>query len=171
MLAQIDTASTRPHGPKSARLVSKLGREDDPRAASLIAAHVNGIPMGFSPEALAEADKAREPGLEGRTDLRALPLVTIDPPDARDHDDAVFAEPDSDPKNPRRLDRVGGDRRRRRLRPPRLGPRPRGAREGQQRLFPGPGGADAAGGALGRPVLASRGRAAGLHGRADGVRR
>jgi ribonuclease R len=100
VLAQIDTASTRPHGPKSARLISKLGRADDPGAASLIAAHVNGTPMGFSPEALAEADKAREPGLEGRGDLRTLPLVTIDPADARDHDDAVFAEPDSDPKNP-----------------------------------------------------------------------
>ncbi len=100
VLAQIDTASTRPHGPKSARLISKLGRADDPRAASLIAAHVNGTPMGFSPEALAEAEKAREPGLDGRSDLRVLPLVTIDPADARDHDDAVFAEPDGDPKNP-----------------------------------------------------------------------
>jgi len=100
VLAQIDTASTRPHGPKSARLISKFGRADDPRAASLIAAHVNGTPMGFSPEALAEADKARAPSPARRSDLRGLPLVTIDPPDARDHDDAVFAKPDSDPKNP-----------------------------------------------------------------------
>ena len=36
----------------------------------------------------------------GRTDLRAIPLVTIDPPDARDHDDAVWAGPDDDPANP-----------------------------------------------------------------------
>jgi ribonuclease R len=76
-----------------------LGREDDPRAASLIAAQVNGVPMGFSPEALAEAEAAKAPGLSRRADLRALPLVTIDPPDARDHDDAVFAEADKDPKN------------------------------------------------------------------------
>jgi ribonuclease R len=100
VLVQLDTASTRPHGPKSASLISKLGREDDPRAASLIAAHVNGVPMGFSPEAQAEAAAAKEPGLSGRSDLRALPLVTIDPPDARDHDDAVFAEADTDAKNP-----------------------------------------------------------------------
>lgn len=99
VLAQLETGQIRPHGPKAARLVSKLGQEDDPRAASLIAAHVNGIPMGFSPEALAEADAARTPGPSGRADLRDLPLVTIDPPDARDHDDAVFAQPDQDPKN------------------------------------------------------------------------
>ena len=35
-----------------------------------------------------------------REDLRALPFVTIDPSDARDHDDAVFAHPDDDPANP-----------------------------------------------------------------------
>jgi ribonuclease R len=81
-------------------LISKLGREDDTRAASLIAAYVNGIPMGFSPETLAEAEAASEPGLRGRTDLRSIPFVTIDPLDARDHDDAVSAEPDTDARNP-----------------------------------------------------------------------
>jgi len=100
VLVQVDLDGHRSYGPKRARLVSKLGREDDPRAASLIAAHVNGVPMGFSPEALTEAEAAKPPTLEGRTDLRHLPLVTIDPADARDHDDAVFAEPDEDAKNP-----------------------------------------------------------------------
>ena len=39
--------------------------------------------------------------LAGRTDLRDLPLVTIDGADARDFaDDAVYAEPDTDPANP-----------------------------------------------------------------------
>ncbi|HEY2177378.1 MAG TPA: ribonuclease R [Caulobacteraceae bacterium] len=94
VLVQLEGEPSRPHGPKRGRLLAKLGREDDPRAASLIAAHVNGVPMGFSPDALAEAGRARLPTLSGRTDLRHLPLVTIDPPDARDHDDAVFAEPD-----------------------------------------------------------------------------
>jgi ribonuclease R len=100
VLVQVETEATRSHGPKRAKLISTLGREDDPRAASLIAAHVNGVPMGFSPEALAEAEAAKPPTLSGRTDLRALPLLTIDPPDARDHDDAVLAEADDDPKNP-----------------------------------------------------------------------
>jgi ribonuclease R len=99
VLAEIDIGGSRPYGPKRARLVAKFGREDDARAASLIAAHVNGVPMGFSSEALAEAESAKEPRLEGRVDLRALPLITIDPADARDHDDAVFAEPDPDPRN------------------------------------------------------------------------
>ncbi|HEY7852203.1 MAG TPA: RNB domain-containing ribonuclease, partial [Caulobacteraceae bacterium] len=100
VLIQLDADSVRPHGPKRGRLLSTMGREDDPRAASLIAAHVNGIPMGFSSDTLEEAGRARPPTLSGRTDLRHVPLVTIDPPDARDHDDAVFAEPDEAENNP-----------------------------------------------------------------------
>ncbi len=88
------------HGPKLARILERLGREDDPRAASLLACHLHGLPLGFPDAALAEAESAVAPGLQGREDLRPLPLVTIDPADARDHDDAVFAEPDADPRNP-----------------------------------------------------------------------
>ena len=100
VLAQVGGVAARPYGPKRGKVLEIVGREDDPRAASLIAAHVNGVPMGFSPETLAEADRAQPPTLSGRVDLRHLPLVTIDPADARDHDDAVFAEPDVDAKNP-----------------------------------------------------------------------
>ncbi len=99
VLAEV-TSGQRAYGPKPGRVLEVVGREDDPRAASLIAIHTHGIPMGFSPAAEAEAAAAMPPTLAGRTDLRDLPLVTIDPPDARDHDDAVFAEPDTDPKNP-----------------------------------------------------------------------
>lgn len=49
---------------------------------------------------IAEADAAKPQGLNGRQDLRDLPLITIDPSDARDHDDACFAQADDDPKNP-----------------------------------------------------------------------
>jgi len=86
-------------GPKRAKVLEVIGREDDARAASLIAIHTHGIPMGFSEAAEAEAKAAKPPTLEGRTDLRDTPFITIDPVDARDHDDAVFAEPDTDPKN------------------------------------------------------------------------
>jgi ribonuclease R len=100
VLARIESGHQHRHGDKAGRLVEKVGREDDPRAASLIAIHTHGIPMGFSDAAEAEARAAAEPTLSGRTDLRDIPLITIDPADARDHDDAVFAEPDSDPNNP-----------------------------------------------------------------------
>ncbi|HYG28466.1 MAG TPA: ribonuclease R [Caulobacteraceae bacterium] len=82
------------------KLIEVVGREDQPRAASLIAIHAHGIPTGFSEQAQAEAEAAEPPTLSGREDLRDLPFVTIDPMDARDHDDAVHAHPDPDPKNP-----------------------------------------------------------------------
>jgi len=100
VLAQVGGAAERRYGPKRGKVLEVLGREDDPRAASLVAIHAHGIPMGFSREAEAEAAAAEPPTLEGREDLREIPLVTIDPPDARDHDDAVYAEPDEDPRNP-----------------------------------------------------------------------
>ncbi len=87
------------YGPKRGKVLEVLGREDDPRAASLIAIHAHGIPTGFTDQAQAEALAAKPPTLEGRDDLRDLPFITIDPVDARDHDDAVFAHPDPDPKN------------------------------------------------------------------------
>ena len=82
------------------KVLEVVGREDQPRAASLIAIHAHGIPTGFSDQAQAEAQAAEPPTLSGREDLRDLPFVTIDPIDARDHDDAVHAHPDPDPKNP-----------------------------------------------------------------------
>jgi len=88
------------YGPKRGKLLEVVGREDEPRAASLIAIHAHGIPTGFSAAAEAEAEAAEPPALAGRDDLRDVPLITIDPADARDHDDAVYAEPDTDPKNP-----------------------------------------------------------------------
>jgi ribonuclease R len=99
VLAQAGGAAERRYGPKRGKVLEVVGREDDPRAASLLAIHAHGIPTGFSAEAEAEAEAAEPPTLQGRTDLRELPLITIDPPDARDHDDAVFAEPDDDARN------------------------------------------------------------------------
>lgn len=92
-------------GPKArmglpmARVVERLGDPSAPRAVSLIAIHQHGIPDDFPDEVIAEAEAAKPAGLKGREDLRDLPLVTIDPADARDHDDAVFAHADDDPAN------------------------------------------------------------------------
>ena len=78
-----------------AKITDRLGRMDSPRAASLIASHMHNLPQNFAPEVLAEANAAEPPVLNaGRTDLRDIPLVTIDGEDARDFDDAVFAERD-----------------------------------------------------------------------------
>ncbi|KAA2313450.1 ribonuclease R [Pseudooceanicola sediminis] len=93
-------------GPKArmglprARIVARLGDPSAPRAVSLIAIHQHGIPDAFPDAVVEEADAQKPAGLSGREDLRDLPLVTIDPSDARDHDDACFAEPDDDAKNP-----------------------------------------------------------------------
>ncbi len=99
VLAQIGGSEVR-YGPRRGKVLEVVGREDEPRAASLIAIHSHGIPTGFTPAAEAEAEAAQPPTLAGREDLRQVPLITIDPVDARDHDDAVYAEPDTDPKNP-----------------------------------------------------------------------
>ncbi len=83
-----------------ARVTKILGNTDNPKVLSLIAIHDHGIPTVFPDEVLAEA-AAKRPvrSMRGREDLCALPLITIDPADARDHDDAVWAAPDDDPAN------------------------------------------------------------------------
>ncbi|MBK3775161.1 ribonuclease R [Azospirillum brasilense] len=86
-------------GLPQARVAERLGHTAEPRAVSLIAIHTHGLPTEFPPAAQREASHAAVPSLTGRTDLRDLPLVTIDGADARDFDDAVWAEPDSDPAN------------------------------------------------------------------------
>ena len=48
---------------------------------------------------MAEASRAKPATLAGREDWRDIPLITIDPADAKDHDDAVFAQPDRNPDN------------------------------------------------------------------------
>jgi ribonuclease R len=95
-LAVAAVARAERFGPKRGKLLEVIGREDDPRAASLIAIHAHSIPTGFSEAAEREAAAAKPPTLQGREDLRDLPLITIDPADARDHDDAVYAHADPD---------------------------------------------------------------------------
>ena len=86
-------------GSPRARIVERLGDPSAPKAVSLIAIHQHGIPDDFPDDVMAQADAAKPVGLKGREDLRDLPLITIDPSDARDHDDACYAHADEDPKN------------------------------------------------------------------------
>lgn len=93
---EIVIATPLPHGGiglKPARVVERLGKMGDARSVSLICIHSNDIPHEFSAEAVAEAAQAEAASLGAREDLRAIPLVTIDGADARDFDDAVWAEP------------------------------------------------------------------------------
>lgn len=86
-------------GLREVEVTETIGSTDHPKAASLIAIHMHDIPTEFPAAALAQAEGAQAVTLGIRTDLRAVPLVTIDDTDARDFDDAVWAEPDPDPKN------------------------------------------------------------------------
>jgi ribonuclease R len=84
------------HGLKPASIVERLGKMGDARSVSLICIHTAGIPTVFSEDAVKQAKRARAVALGKRTDLRDTPLITIDGEDARDFDDAVYAEPDGD---------------------------------------------------------------------------
>ncbi len=98
-LVSVDLVRTRGFGLASGKVKERLGSLASEKAVSLIAIHAHEIPQAFSPAALREAEEAKPATSAGREDWRKLPLVTIDPPDAKDHDDAVHAEPDPDPNN------------------------------------------------------------------------
>lgn len=100
VLVRLKPVHRRSQAQRAGVVVERLGSPDNPKALSLIAIHGHGIPHRFPLAAEAEAERAVATPLADRTDLRSLPLVTIDGPDARDFDDAVFAEADQDPNNP-----------------------------------------------------------------------
>lgn len=100
VIEEIPPTRAYPRHKKPARIVEVLGNRYDPRLITLIAIHAHGIPNVFPEKAKQEAKEALAPTLDGREDLRDLPLVTIDGIDARDYDDAVYACADQDPKNP-----------------------------------------------------------------------
>jgi ribonuclease R len=84
----------------AARVSEVLGDPFAPRSFSLIAIHKLGIPHEFPDSVLEEAERVAKQELGKREDLTHIPIVAIDPADARDHDDAVWAAPDEDPANP-----------------------------------------------------------------------
>ncbi len=99
-LVEAEAVGNRKLGLPQARITARIGDPTGPKAVSLIAIHQHGIPDQFPDAVIAEADRAQPATLKGREDLRDIPLVTIDPVDARDRDDAVFAEHDREPGNP-----------------------------------------------------------------------
>jgi len=87
-------------GTPRARILERVGRIGEAKSISLISIVEHGIPLEFSVAAQTQAAEAKAAPLGTRTDLRAVPLVTIDGDDARDFDDAVHAKPDPNPQNP-----------------------------------------------------------------------
>lgn len=77
---------------KRVRVIEVIGQQDDPKTISVVAMHEVGIKPEFTQDVINETKPMTVPDLKGREDLRPLPLVTIDGADARDFDDAVFAE-------------------------------------------------------------------------------
>jgi ribonuclease R len=98
-LVAVEVARQGRFGLPAGSVVERLGSLKSEKAVSLIAIHAHGIPHTFSRSLMGEADAARPATLEGREDWRHVPFVTIDPPDAKDHDDAVHAAADPDPRN------------------------------------------------------------------------
>ncbi len=98
-LVAVETQRASRPGLPTGRVVERLGSLASERAVSLIAIHAHSIPHVFRRDALDEAEKAKPATIHGREDWRQVPFVTIDPPDAKDHDDAVQAEPDKSANN------------------------------------------------------------------------
>jgi ribonuclease R len=99
-LVEVEPVRAGRYGLPRAKVLTVVGSLTSEKAVSMIAIHAHEIPHIFPKDVISEAEAVKPASLAGREDWRELPLITIDPADAKDHDDAVFAEPDSDEKNP-----------------------------------------------------------------------
>ncbi|MEJ8476475.1 ribonuclease R [Roseibium algae] len=98
-LVSVQVVRTGKYGTPRAAIVERFGSMKSEKAVSEIALQVHSIPHVFLAAVELESESAKPVTLGKREDWRKIPLVTIDPADAKDHDDAVFAEPDEDPAN------------------------------------------------------------------------
>lgn len=98
-LVVVRLSSERRYGLKTAVIDEVVGDTNSPKAGSIIAMAEHGVPEGFGAAELDQVKKIKPVKIGNREDLRKIPLITIDPADARDHDDAVWAAPDDDPDN------------------------------------------------------------------------
>jgi len=99
-LVSVQVTRTGRYGAPRAAIVERFGSMKSEKAVSEIALHSHGIRHVFPAAVEQEAEQAEPVATLGRReDWRQIPLVTIDPPDAKDHDDAVFAEPDDSGDN------------------------------------------------------------------------
>ena len=99
-LVEVEMLSQGRYGLPRAKVREVIGSIASEKAVSLIAIHAHEIPHIFPESVLKEAEEAKPAPMKGREDWRKIPFITIDPYDAKDYDDAVFAQPDSDENNP-----------------------------------------------------------------------
>ncbi len=99
-LVEVAVSKGRAQGLKNARIEKVVGDMNSEKAISLIAIHQHKIPNAFTDAVLKEAEAAGPADMKAREDWRDLPLITIDPADAKDHDDAIHAVADGDANNP-----------------------------------------------------------------------
>lgn len=95
-LVAAETLKSAKYGLKQVRITRVIGSISSEKAVSMIAIYANEIPHVFPEEVLQEAKRAKPVTPDGREDWRDVPLITIDPADAKDHDDAIYAEPNPD---------------------------------------------------------------------------
>lgn len=98
-LVEVEIVRSGRFGLAKAEVKSVIGSVASEKVISMIAIHAHGIPYIFPDSVIREAEAAGPATMSHREDWRALPLITIDPADAKDHDDAVHAEPDTSPEN------------------------------------------------------------------------
>jgi ribonuclease R len=98
-LVEIEPVRIGRYGITKAKVITVAGNVKSERAISLIAIHMHGIPNVFAQPVMDAAHAAKPAPLIGREDWRSLPLITIDPYDAKDHDDAVYAQADANSDN------------------------------------------------------------------------
>lgn len=98
-LVEVSVVARNALGLKQAKVEKVIGDLSSEKAISLIALHQHNIPTAFSDDVLKEAERAGPADMVKRQDWRDLPLITIDPADAKDHDDAIYATMDEEPTN------------------------------------------------------------------------
>lgn len=99
-LVEVEVKKNTGYGLKTAQIKNVLGHIDSEKTLSMIALLAKGIPYIFPEDVLRQVKHLKPANGENREDWRQLPLITIDPLDAKDHDDAVYATRDKDPANP-----------------------------------------------------------------------
>ncbi len=98
-LVEVEIKKNTGYGLKSAQIKNVLGHIKSEKTLSMIALLSKGIPYIFPESVLEQVKHIKAANMDNREDWRQLPFITIDPPDAKDHDDAVYASKDTDPTN------------------------------------------------------------------------